>query len=480
MLQRTIFAILILMVITPFSVAEEASEKQDAPKNIAGSWLGTLDVGALKLRLGFIIKAADDGQLSGTLISIDQGQSKLTLSNVSVEENQVILSIDRIRSKFEGKFGEGKDEIEGKWNQAGQSFPLVLKRVKQLPTQARPQNPVAPYPYLEEEVTFTNTKHQVKLAGTLTIPKAEGPFPAVILVSGSGPQDRDESLMGHQPFWILADHLTRKGIAVLRYDDRGVEKSTGTFATATSEDFAEDAQAAIDYLRSRKDIQPNQVGVIGHSEGGLIAPLLASRDDKIALIVLIAGPGVTGKEILLGQTKMLAVAMGVPAKEVEKSQRLNKEIYQIAGEETSREEALKKIDKFIEESAQDENNSIDQNTSTIIKQQMAALLSPWFRFFVTYDPQPALSQVKCPVLALIGEKDMQVDADSNIPAIQSALEKSGNKDFLVKELPGLNHLLQPCKTGMPSEYANIETTIDPKALQLIGEFVATRLQQPNN
>jgi pimeloyl-ACP methyl ester carboxylesterase len=329
----------------------------------------------------------------------------------------------------------------------------------------RPQNPVKPYPYRDEDVTYRNEPAKIELAGTLTLPPGKGPFPAVLLITGSGQQDRDESILGHKPFLVLADHLTRKGIAVLRVDDRGAGKSGGTFATSTSADFATDVEAGLAYLNTRPEIDHRKTGLIGHSEGGMIAPMVAARNPSVAFIVMMAGTGVSGAEVLPAQVTAIVEASGKSHEEAVKDGANERQILTLIEQGAS----IDAIEKRMQELS---NHAPDEQTKAQVKQ----LQSPWFRFFLKYDPAVDLRKVKCPVLALDGEKDRQVLPDQNLPAIRKALEAGGNRHFEIEKIPGLNHLFQTAKTGAPGEYAEIEETISPVALNRISTWILRQTQ----
>ena len=415
-----------------------------------------------KLRMGVAITVQPDGRLSAAMDSPDQGAYGLPLSDVTFADRVLKFALTAAKGTFEGKLNDAGTEITGTWKQM-LSLPLVLKRVEKLARPNRPQEPKPPFPYRSEDVTVTNAAGKSVLAGTLTLPPGQGRAPAVVLISGSGLQNRDEELMGHKPFLVLADYLTRHGIAVLRYDDRGAGKSTGNAADATSEDFAGDALAAWQYLRTRREIDPRRVGFLGHSEGGLIAPMLAARTPGVAFIVMLAGPGVPGDEIMLKQSARIMKAGGAPDSAIAANANLQKQVFAILREETDTARITERL------------NAIPvpgrpEAKAGLVKQS----LSPWLRYFVRYDPVPALTKVTCPVLALNGELDTQVDADQNLPAIEAALKKSGNKDFTVTRLPGLNHLLQTCKTGLPAEYVKIEETMSPAALDMMASWIVKR------
>lgn len=450
----------------------EIAAQDPAVGELTGTWLGALEVGVIKLRLGVMIRADADGRYRGTLTSIDQGNSTLPIDAITLEDGQVRLQIKRVQGVFEGACDKTQTALVGRWKQGAVDLPLTLKKVDRLPLIKRPQEPKKPYPYREEQVTFLNKKHDVKLAGTLTSPEGEGPFPAVVLISGSGPQNRDEELLGHRPFLVLADYLTRRGIAVLRFDDRGTGKSTGEFSAATSEDFAEDVWAGVQFLQSRPECDTARIGLVGHSEGGLIAPMLATRRRGIAFIVLIAGSGVPGDEIIQAQQESIQRAYGVDEARIEVSRKLNEQIAKVVKEEKDDELARSKSLAIISEWPEPERaGQTAESMKEDLESQLNVLLSPWFRYFLAYDPRPALRAVDCPVLAVFGEKDCQVAPKQNLHAVETALKQGGNEDFQVTELAGLNHLLQPCKTGLPDEYAFIEETIATDALKLIGDWI---------
>lgn len=332
--------------------------------------------------------------------------------------------------------------------------------------QKRSQDPQKPYPYREEEVAYDSQEPGVRLAGTLTLPDSGGPFPAVLLISGSGSQNRNEEVMGHKPFLVLADHLTRKGIAALRVDDRGIGVSSAGSPNPTTLNFARDVRAGLAYLKSRKEIRPGRIGLIGHSEGGIIAPMIAAESPDVAFIVLMAGTGVTGGEVLVRQGELLLEANGAPEEVIRENTRVQKILFEImkttpddAAAETKAREALSGLDPALRDAAYG---------------QLKTAFSAWMRYFVAYDPRPALAKVKCPVLAVNGEKDLQVSARQNLPEIGKALRDGGNRDFRTVELPGLNHMLQTCKTGSVAEYSQIEETMAPAALELISGWILER------
>ncbi len=448
-------------------------------KDIEGIWMGNLTVPGGLLRIVFNISTNSDGSINASMDSPDQGVSGIPVETVSYKDGNLNLGVKSLGS-FEGVYKENNETIEGEWKQSGSTFPLVLNRIEKAPETHREQDPVKPYPYTEEEVVYENKEAGVKLAGTLTLPQSEGPFPAVILITGSGQQNRNEEIAGHRPFLVLSDYLTRKGIAVLRVDDRGIGGSTGNVSQDTTEDFAGDVLTGVEYLKSRKEIDPSRIGLIGHSEGGLIAPMVAVKSPDIAFIVLMAAPGVTGEEILYMQSDRIARAEGASNETIAQNEALVRRMYSVVKEEknnTAAEEKLREILRTEIANTSEQKTESSGHSEAVIDAQVTALTSPWMRFFLTYDPRPTLMKVKCPVLAITGEKDLQVPPEENLRAIDDALKAGGNKDYIVKELPGLNHLFQTAKTGSPSEYAKIEETISPDALEIIGNWILEHTQE---
>jgi fermentation-respiration switch protein FrsA (DUF1100 family) len=449
-----------ILIPTTALIAQQATKRA----GIVGTWLGTLNAGAVNLRLQFHFVSGSNG-LSATMDSLDQGAKGMPVSVVTLDGATVHLEVAAAGANYDGKLDDAGTTITGVWSQSGESLPLVLHLTagEAVPPR-RPQNPVKPYPYREEEVTFLNDGAGITIAATLTMPQGKGPFPAVILIVGSGPHDRDETIFGHKPFLVLADYLTRKGFAVLRADKRGCGKSGGIYGAATTADFATDAEAGVAYLRTREEIDHKKIGLLGHSEGGAIAPIVAARDPGVAFIVLMAGPGVPGDQILVAQRSLIAAAQGAPKDYVDKDAAVHRQLYAfIEGEKAKDSEAILKdvTEKF---------------TGQIPEAQLTAeakqLSTPWFRYFLSYDPATSLRQVKCPVLAINGSKDLQVPPELDLAAIRKALEAAGNKRFEADELDGLNHLFQTAKTGAPTEYGEIEETISPVALEKIGSWLA--------
>ncbi len=446
-------------------------EEQTSP-NIVGIWQGTLKAGTVELRLVVKIEAQPDGKLTGSMDSPDQGAKGIPISEVSVQDGRVRLVVQAVMGLFEGTLSEDGKKITGEWKQSGITLPLTLERSEKAPEVRRPQEPRKPYPYREEEVQFENKKAGVRIAGTLTLPPGKPPFPAVILITGSGPQDRDETVAGHRPFLIIADYLTRRGIACLRTDDRGVGGSTGNLSESTSADLAEDVLAAIEFLKTREEIDHRSIGLIGHSEGGIIAPMVAARSSDVAFLVLLAAPGLRGEQIVLLQSELIAKSMGEFPEGIKRSLQLTRRLFQIVKRQKDDEAAQREIQQavaaFAESLNEEERKELEQSATP---KQLQQLTTPWFRFFLTYDPRFTLHKVRCPVLALYGEKDLQVPPKENAPAVYESLKAGGNKQVTVKVFTGLNHLFQHCQTGSPVEYARIEETFAPEVLKTIGDWI---------
>jgi pimeloyl-ACP methyl ester carboxylesterase len=452
-----LFARTLLLLAAPLCVAQTTVQASAA--DIDGSWFGTLDVGAAKLRLHLKLTTTAAG-LKASLFSLDQGNAEIP-ATATRDGQSIKVEMKSLGAALEGKFDKDFTRIDSTFSQSGASFPLVLTRTKgetaAAPPARRPQYPVRPYPYKDEEVSYPNpAAGGIKFAATLTIPPGKGPFPAVLLITGSGPQDRDETVMNQKPFLVLSDYLTRKGIVVLRADDRGVAKSEGNFATATTADFATDAEAGLAYLKTRPEVDHRKMGLIGHSEGGAIAPMVAARNRDVAFIVMLAGPGVPGHQIIVAQTAALVKASGAPPEKVEAAAKQEGAILDVVlGEKDNAAAQAKLKEQF-------------SVPDSVVK----SLTSAWYRYFLEYDPAVALRKVQCPVLALNGGKDVQVPPQLNLPAIRKALEEGGNKHFETVEMPGLNHLFQTANTGLVEEYSTIEETMSPAVLEKIAAWLA--------
>jgi pimeloyl-ACP methyl ester carboxylesterase len=436
-------ASLILILISLSGFYQIQAQNQIYKKSVAGSWLGKLDLGAVSLRLIYNLRINENDSIVASLDSPDQGAKGIKIGPVTLDSNKIKIMAPLLLSEYNGTI-KNDTLIEGTFKQAGKTLPLNLKKLKKTFTFNRPQKPKSPFPYISEDVTFKNEKADITLAGTLTVPEGNGPYPAVIMITGSGSQNRNEELMGHEPFLVIADHLSRNGIAVLRYDDRGVGKSQNTSSPSTSADFATDAESAFNYLKTNTRIDPKRIGLAGHSEGGIIASMTASANRGIGFVISLAGPGVTGERILYKQNYDLSKALGMEEKELKAAISMSRKMYSVVKIETA-------LEGF--------------------PVSAATLTSPWYRSFLVTDPADYWEKVTCPVLALNGEKDLQVAADINLPAIEKSLKSGGNNAVKTIKFPELNHLFQHCKTGLPSEYGEIEETISPEVLKAMSDWI---------
>jgi dienelactone hydrolase len=437
----------------------------DAAVESAGIWLAT-PLPAVFLQ--FDIEAGPDG-IVGTFDSLAEGIEGLPVAGTQ-DGFRLELSIGEIDATFIGELSADGTSLSGTIEAGGTEVSAVFERREERFAFDRPQTPKPPFPYDVDEVAFRNGEDGIFLAGTLTTPVGTGPFPAVVLVSGSGPQDRDETLVGHRPFAVLADAFTRAGIAVLRYDDRGVGESRGTFFGALPEDFASDAAAAVEFLLRREGIDSEAVGIVGHSEGGMLAPLVATQRDDVAFVVLLAGPGRPGAEVLITQNRDLLAAAGVPSPWIDARMAWLEPSIRLAATDASDDEVARFVASQIE--AVDPEVAAVSGVVEAAEAVVEDLTNPWMRAFLRFDPSPSLADVESPVLALIGARDVQVSAAEDAPAIERAL--AGNPDATVMVLPGLNHLFQHAETGAMSEYALIAETFDPETIDLIVGWILER------
>lgn len=446
--------------------------------SIVGDWSGVLDDGMEKVTLVLHIQQNPDGALSATVDTLEEKVKGTLIDLVTFDEGSLRFEIKAVLAQFEGLLIKNESEISGQWTQAGQSFPLAFERgIKSVEVPNRPQEPKLPLPYTEEHISFDNLEAGVTLSGTLTLPASKGPFPVVLLIAGSGRIDRDETVFGHKPFLVLADYLTRQGIAVLRYDKRGCGKSTGNYDKATSQDFSDDVLAGIAYIKSRKEVNSNQIGLIGHSEGGIIAPMVTAKSKDVAFAVLMAGTGVNGEEILYEQSALLQRAVGETEDTINRSRKFQEQMITLVKREPDRQIAAEQLQEITKNYMATLPETQEKVTLEHLKRLAARVNNDWFRYYLTFDPSVTLKRMRVPVLVLNGELDLQVSSKQNLPVISKALEEAGNKDFTIIELPKLNHFFQTCETGSIAEYAKIEETIAPSVLNLITEWILERTVQ---
>ncbi len=439
-----------------------ASSFNPDPPPAAGIWLAELGPAIFQFRLD----AGPGDEITGVFDSLAEGATDLPVT-VTTDGDVVTIAIPVASAVFEGTVD--RDILSGVWTQAGNEISLVFERQAEPFALARPQEPVPPYPYTATDVRFENGA--ISLAGTLITPEGTGPFPAAVLISGSGAQDRDESVMGHKPFLVLADALARKGIATLRFDDRGVGESTGNPIGATTADLATDTLAAVEFLRDQTQI--GDIGLIGHSEGGLIAPMAAAESPDVSFAVLLAGPGLPGADVLSTQTGDLLRAGGMSEDAIVWRMGWNDRIIELAASDAATTDVAEQIRALLTAAAADAPELLaGQLSDEAIGQMVAAFTDPWMRYFLAYDPAPALAQLSIPVLAMIGTLDLQVSSADNVPALETAL--SSNPDATVMELAGLNHLFQNATTGAVSEYGLIEETMAPVVPKTIADWILER------
>jgi hypothetical protein len=442
-------------------------------EDIVGLWKGKLQGTPVEFSLDISI---NENNQAVAYLSPNGGISKVKVSNLVNKKAKLSFEVPAEGVKYSGNLNKKDIGIEGVFSQGNREFTLNFSKAeksKQVKLN-RPQHPVKPYLYNAEDVVFDNEKANIKLAGTLTTPKGKGPYPAVVLISGSGPQDRDQTFMGHKTFLVLADHLTKSGIAVLRFDDRGFAKSTGDFSSATSLDFASDVQAAVEFLGNHPRIDASNIGLIGHSEGGLIAPIVASQSDDIAFIALMAGPGISGNDIAIDQIKTILSVNGLSEAAAEAGSNITRQLNEaIIKSQNSVDfenlltQTYAKAWSLLSKSVQAELKQV--GGGSISKGRINMLSSAWNQYFLTHQPERYLSKLSIPVMAIHGNKDKQMIATVNLKAIEAALDPSPKN--LVIEMDGLNHLFQTSNSGLMSEYSKISETIAPQVLKTIKNWI---------
>ena len=457
---------------------------------LAGKWKGDLEISALRTAQVVMNIAKDPkGDLSATFDDPARKVIGVPCDKITLRDDSLIVSIALARALFAAKINADTTEINGFWTQGDYKAPLTLQKI--IPRAAneskpkkinprRPQTPEPPFDYVVEDLQYNNADQTIRFGATLTKPKGEARFPVALLITGSGRQDRDETMLGHKPFAVIADYLTKRGIAVLRVDDRGAGKTTGNFAAATTADFAKDVESGIAYLKTRADIDPAKIGLIGHSEGGMIAIMLGAERKNLAFIVLLAAPGIKNIDLLERQGLDLLRSAGAPEKDVAIYQPLYKEMIKaVLGAKDSAQADKRATHAFKNWQAKAGPEVVLRTTNVTdaasLQKYIAATVrsanAPWYKYFVAYDPADNLRRVACPVLALNGSKDIQVASAENLAAIKAGLAKSPAPSFRTLELQGLNHLFQRCAKCSYSEYGQLEETFSPDALTLIGDWI---------
>lgn len=458
----------------PLDLAHGGAAARAAVDGLDGIWRGSVTRNGVALRLVLRVRTGPLGT-AALLDSPDMMAYGIPVQELTREGSSIGFAVPASGARYRGTLAGDGGRIGGIWSLPGQpDAEVVFVRGEEgSARRARPQTPRPPFSYRSEEVRFENPAAPgVTLAGTLTFPAGAGPFPAAILISGSGPQDRDETLLGHKPFAVLADHLSRNGIAVLRYDDRGFAESTGTWSGATSADFATDANAAFAFLSGRPEIDRGAIGFVGHSEGGLIGPLAAADNAGVAYVVLLAGPGTTTAALIESQRRALGQSVGMTEADLDRTAPMQQRLFEIAASDRDRAAAEAAMRAALADTAPSGAGMPASARDTMIQRA----LDPWYRWFARYDPAPVLRRLRVPILALNGSLDRQVLAAENLAGIRAAL--AGNPDATVTELPGLNHLFQHGRTGGLGEYADIEETFAPTALETISAWISARFARP--
>ena len=448
-------------------------------RNVEGNWLATLDVNGVNLRIVLKIQKSATGY-TAKFDSLDQGATDLPVDSVVLDGNKLGFAAGQFGVNYEGTLNEAGDEVSGTFKQGPGSMPLNFKRVAEIPKFNRPQDPKKPYPYDEQEVSYRNEKDNIKITGTLTLPRGGGKYPAVLLITGSGSQDRNETVSGHRPFLVLSDYLTRNGIAVLRVDDRGVGGTDPGSLSATSENYSEDVLAGVNFLKQRKEIDPKMIGLIGHSEGGMIAPIVATRTNDVSFIVLLAGLGQRGEDVIYTQIELIHKAQGTHVDTTRHTLALARKIHAIVKAETDDKRIEPRINEDIaayDRTLGDLQKQLFQPAAAGLKAFIPMYKSQWYRYFIMFDPQPVLKNVKVPVLALNGELDLQVAWKENLDLIGAGLKAGGNQNVTIKSFPKLNHLFQTSQTGLLSEYAQIEETMAPEVLKTVSDWILNKTTQ---
>jgi uncharacterized protein len=447
------------------------------PAKLVGIWVGKINVG-VQLRVVFNFITDSSGNITATTDSPDQGIKGIACSDILLVNDSLSLAINPMGASFKGKF-KNDSVITGQLIQ-GRKIDLNLKKVLAISALIRPQTPIPPFSYSTEDVEYDNTDHTLHFGATMTIPKGKGPFTAVLLITGSGAQNRDEEIMGHKPFAVIADDLTKQGIIVLRVDDRGMGKSSGAFSSATSADFATDASTSLNYLKSRKEVDIKHLGMIGHSEGGMIAPMVATNRNDINFIILLAAPGEKISKLMEEQHVAILLSSGFKKDAAEGYGNLYHNMIGALLASHNTHDSKRNLNDAVELWKKRTPQNIvlattgirdDSTQKNFVDLFAATLNSAWFKYFLQFDPYPYLSKLHCKVLALNGDKDLQVLSAPNLAGIKAALQKSESPAYEVKEMPGLNHLFQHCKKCTVAEYGELEETFATEVLKIMSDWI---------
>ena len=446
-----------------------------------GIWQGKVNVG-MDLRVVFIIRQDDNQKFTATMDLPDQGLNGIISTDVIVNNDSLVINIKEFQGSYSGKL-INQNTIDGNWKQ-GITTVLQLNKVEKVHLIHKPQTPLPPFSYKSEDVVYNNHNGSINYGATLTMPFGEGPFPAVVLITGSGQQNRDQEISGHKPFAVIADYLTKNGFAVLRVDDRGVGQTSGNVTSSTTLNFVDDVNTGLDYLISRKEIERKRLGLIGHSEGGMIAPILAARRKDISAIVLLAAPGKITTEILIEQNEAIYRSNGLPAEFVRSYMDLYSSIMRIMKNIQDKAIAKTKVTAEVDSWLKRTPSNFVVATTGIINDNKKALFiealvesfgSAWMHYFLNYDPKKVLEKQTCNVFAINGSKDIQIFSKSNLAGIEAALKKSKSKSFQIREYPGLNHLFQNCDACGVREYGTLQETISIEVLKDISAWLKVNM-----
>jgi uncharacterized protein len=462
----------------PFLISFLLSFTAGAQPLFVGNWLGKLNVGP-GIRIVFHITQNGDKIFTATMDSPDQGVTGMQVNSTTIKGDSIFMDMATIKGKYTGKLTNA-ETISGVLQQGPASIPLDMKKTDNISTLNRPQTPKPPFNYKTEDITYTNADKSITYGATITIPNGNGPFPAVLLITGSGPQNRDEEIFEHKPFAVIADELTNDGYVVLRVDDRGVGKTTGDASNATTDDFVQDALVSFNYLLHRAEVNPKKAGVLGHSEGGLIAEIMAGTRKDVAFAILVAAPGAPIIDLMAEQNEQVLLQSGMSKEMVDKYLVLYKSICGATSIPGDKDEAKKRIAAAVKNWRANTDAATvaattgitnDETEQKAINASETEFTRPWIRKFLSYNPESYIRNISCKVLAINGSRDIQVVATTNLNGIRAALKKSKSKSYEVKELQGLNHLLQTCHNCTVQEYKELEETIAPLALQTIKDWL---------
>lgn len=476
----TLFSFFLILFI--FSRISSTAQNLSYSK-IKGSWQGTMIHEKDSFNVVFDIYPDSTNSVLVSfpdVASVDNKPQRSRFTNDSL-----ILSLPKMGANIK-LFLINPTELSGFWcNVGGKDSTILVMRKTDNPLRVqRPQTPKSPFPYSSETIVIQNKKANISIEGTLTLPEGKGPFPSVILVTGSGPQDRNSEIMMHKSFWVIADFLTRRGVAVFRYDERGVGKSTGNYSNSTTLDFANDLKEIFMFLKKDSRLNKQQIGLMGHSEGGIVIGIVASQVKSVAFVISLAGSAVSGREILLEQAKQMNILNGKDSAFVEYDYLFRTKIFDAFISNSDKKIFAEKVRTLFADAIKElgEEKAKDYSiTKSASELWILQLSSPWMDTFIRLNPADYWKKVNCPVLVLIGDKDFQVPYHQNMPVYESIFQNSKNKNVTLLKMESLNHLFQTANTGSMNEYARISETFSPKALTTISEWILKQTQStPQN